>query len=265
LQLWYDAADATTLYTAISGGSTPANNGEVRRIQDKSGNSRHATTSNNSSTGSGQHKIASLNGKNTLDSPTNTLFNIANGFQLSFLHQSQGTVFCVYKNKSYLTALTSNTSQSLLGAGAIDSNQIQGPGWAMQNEITYRSCDKTSCTDIQKNYIRVAAKNLNSFGSRYFAESSTNSFAMDTWHNLTISSDMTQASASNRGSIILANNNLALSESGSLAEGGIGNVAYYLFRAFTGSLAELIVYNSVLSSAQINGIRNYLYEKWGVT
>lgn len=260
LQLWYDAADATTLYTATSGGSTPANDGEVRRIEDKSGNSRHATTSANVSQGSGRYKIASLNGKNTLDSPANTLFNIANGHQLRFLHESQGTVFCVYKNNT-----GGNISQSLLGAGSIDSFQIQGVGWAMQNDITYQSCNKTSCTTIDRNYILVAAKNLNTFGSRYFAQSSTNSFAVNTWHNLTISSDMTQANASNRGSIILANNNLALSESGSLAQGSYGAVAYYLFRAFTGSLAELIVYNSVLSSPNIDGIRSYLANKWGVT
>lgn len=41
--LWLDAADSSTLFDAVSGGSTPADSATVRRWEDKSGNSRHAT------------------------------------------------------------------------------------------------------------------------------------------------------------------------------------------------------------------------------
>ena len=41
--LWLDAADASTLYDATSGGSLVAADGTVARWQDKSGNARHAT------------------------------------------------------------------------------------------------------------------------------------------------------------------------------------------------------------------------------
>jgi len=43
--LWLDAADASTIFDAASGGSLTANGGNVGRIQDKSGNLRHATQS----------------------------------------------------------------------------------------------------------------------------------------------------------------------------------------------------------------------------
>jgi hypothetical protein len=43
LQLWYDAADSTTLYDATTGGSPVAANGAVARWEDKSGNARHMT------------------------------------------------------------------------------------------------------------------------------------------------------------------------------------------------------------------------------
>jgi hypothetical protein len=44
--LWLDAADASTLYDATSGGSLVAANGAVARWEDKSGNARHFTQSN---------------------------------------------------------------------------------------------------------------------------------------------------------------------------------------------------------------------------
>jgi hypothetical protein len=43
LAIWLDAADDTTLFDATSGGSLPANNGDVHRWEDKSGNGRHFT------------------------------------------------------------------------------------------------------------------------------------------------------------------------------------------------------------------------------
>lgn len=41
--LWLDAADASTIYDASSGGSLTADGGNVGRVNDKSGNNRHAT------------------------------------------------------------------------------------------------------------------------------------------------------------------------------------------------------------------------------
>jgi hypothetical protein len=39
--VWLDFSDSATLFDATSGGSTPAADGNIRRIEDKSGNSRH--------------------------------------------------------------------------------------------------------------------------------------------------------------------------------------------------------------------------------
>lgn len=43
--LWLDANDTSTIYDASSGGSLTADGGSVGRIEDKSGNARHATQS----------------------------------------------------------------------------------------------------------------------------------------------------------------------------------------------------------------------------
>ncbi len=45
--LWLDAADSSTLFDAVSGGTTPANGGDVARWEDKSGNARNAIQPSN--------------------------------------------------------------------------------------------------------------------------------------------------------------------------------------------------------------------------
>lgn len=44
--VWWDFTDATTLYDATTGGSLVASGGLIARVEDKSGNSRHATQTN---------------------------------------------------------------------------------------------------------------------------------------------------------------------------------------------------------------------------
>ena len=63
-RLWLDTSDSNTLFDATSGGSTPAADGEVLRIEDKSGNGRHYTNGN-----AGQRplrKASAINGLDTL-------------------------------------------------------------------------------------------------------------------------------------------------------------------------------------------------------
>lgn len=45
MYLWLDGSDAATLFDAVSGGSSVAENGAIARWQDKSGNNNHATQS----------------------------------------------------------------------------------------------------------------------------------------------------------------------------------------------------------------------------
>lgn len=65
LTLWHDASDSSTLFDATSGGSTPADDGEVLRWEDKSGNGHHAT---NGTTGQRPlRRVAEVNGLDTVD------------------------------------------------------------------------------------------------------------------------------------------------------------------------------------------------------
>lgn len=47
LACWFDASDNSTVFDAASGGSLPANGAAAKRIEDKSGNARHATEGTN--------------------------------------------------------------------------------------------------------------------------------------------------------------------------------------------------------------------------
>jgi hypothetical protein len=58
--VWLDFSDSATLFDATSGGSTPAADGNIRRIEDKSGNSRHFVE--RTSTAAPIRKLAQING-----------------------------------------------------------------------------------------------------------------------------------------------------------------------------------------------------------
>jgi hypothetical protein len=58
--VWLDFADSSTLFDATVGGSTPAADGNIRRIEDKSGNSRHFTE--HTSVTAPVRKLAQING-----------------------------------------------------------------------------------------------------------------------------------------------------------------------------------------------------------
>jgi hypothetical protein len=58
--VWLDFSDSSTLFDATSDGSTPAADGNIRRIEDKSGNSRHFVE--RTSTAAPIRKLAQING-----------------------------------------------------------------------------------------------------------------------------------------------------------------------------------------------------------
>jgi hypothetical protein len=58
--VWLDFSDSSTLFDATTGGSTPVADGNIRRIEDKSGNSRHFTE--HTSVLAPVRKLAQING-----------------------------------------------------------------------------------------------------------------------------------------------------------------------------------------------------------
>ena len=86
--LWLDGADSATVFDAVSGGSTPAADGAIYRLEDKSGNGRHATQS--TLTNCPIRKVASQNG---LDS---VLFDGSNDILVtSWVHTYPASIFWI--------------------------------------------------------------------------------------------------------------------------------------------------------------------------
>lgn len=64
--IWHDCSDASTLFDASSGGSLSAVDADVKRIEDKSGNNRHASRS----TSTAKRRAATFNGLDVVEHTT---------------------------------------------------------------------------------------------------------------------------------------------------------------------------------------------------
>jgi hypothetical protein len=278
LQLWYDAADATTLYNATSGGSLSGSDGDVLRIEDKSGNARHATAVSG-------HKLirrlSAVNGKDALDTFFSagsgyhlSLFNITNSSALSFLMQTTSTVFAVFR---YGT-ISYSSPCVILGSGATTGHGNNQIGYTLGVEPTYTYTDKGNIVTVTRNRVRLYSRAILSTSDwRYNAVSADNSLAQDTWHIVTVAGDMNNATLANRGTVYKNGVDLTPTESGTLSHSTSNTTEFRLFGNYNGQIggveyknmlngkfAELIVYNSVLSNADRNGIIAYLSAKWGI-
>jgi hypothetical protein len=86
--LWLDAADATSLFKDTAGTLPVTTNGDiVRRINDKSGNSRNATTASTS----GLYTLAQLNGNSSIRAPVASYLGFATP---SFIISAEDRVTC---------------------------------------------------------------------------------------------------------------------------------------------------------------------------
>ena len=77
LQLWLDASDASTLYDATTGGSLVADDGQVARWEDKSGNGYHVTQGTTSK--QPYRRVGEVNSLDALEFSGDSL-NVSAGF-----------------------------------------------------------------------------------------------------------------------------------------------------------------------------------------
>jgi len=256
LQLWLDASDASTLYDATTGGSLVSANGAVARWEDKSGNSRHATQST-----SGYRplrKTAQQNGLAALEFSASSNQRIAvsgSAASLNFLHASAYTIFCVVR--AGLAA-----SPNMLNPIVSTISTFSGlPGMAIYHD------DRSSIPRSS----RIGHSVLNSSDGILGWTSADNFFPANAFGVLTMTGDMTSATASVRAT---AYNTAGVSASAPSTSGSasvassqsdftIGALSEQFW--LTGQVAEIVVYNSALSSTDRNSVCAYLTSKWAVS
>lgn len=239
LQLWLDAADASTLYDATSGGSLVAADGGVARWEDKSGNGRHATQG--TSANRPARKTVELNGLDGLDldgtndsMAVNSIASFFSGTNKVF------TIFGVAK-----TDATGSTQDFLSIGNSANNNQNIRATWnngsqklSLNREpptggVTKSVTGGTSLGTAAK----VATWRFDGSNGRLFLNGVSDA----------TTTDLAQAS----------NININVASVGVLPR--LSPAVY-----FNGLIFEILIYNSALSDADREAVENYLLAKWGI-
>jgi len=263
LQLWLDAADASTLYDATTGGSLVAADGGVARWEDKSGNGRHATQG--TSADRPARKTAIQGGKDVLrfDGSNDFLSIPSSTATFNFLHDGDSTVFAVYK----WTAPASGANRRYLFSNHVNDDSIGGTtGSALHLRNDFGDALP---------YSKVQFLASNNGATRTNSYTSDNSYPVDAFHVLTVQLD--HANATNASRAVFRKSGTVQSDvaEGQNASLPTGNATYDLHlctqagptnRLFAQcDLCEIIMYDSALSDANRELVESYLLAKWGIT
>lgn len=234
LIMWLDANDSTSFFDATSGGNNvTTDGGSIARWRDKSTSAKDFKQ-----TTSGSRpilKIGTQNGRNSVR------FDAIDDFMemdANFSGLTAGTYFIVLKLAVDPPTVESKTGHPIM---FIYNNRFNGGA----SHYTYLDGNiyDTSMTTSRKT-VGNPTSNLTNF-HLYNVSSTSNSW--------TARLNKTQL-------FTTATNTFSQEEKTIGRSIGSNNVFYY----FNGDIAELIVYNSVLSADSRTSLENYLYQKWGI-
>jgi hypothetical protein len=254
LQLWLDAADASTLFDATTGGSLVAADGAVARWEDKSGNGRHATQGTAGSRPA--RKTAIQDGKDVLRfDGSNDVLVCASASDWRFLHESSATIFLAFRagdvtdpNTFYYPLATSGT---VIEPGGINVRHDTRDGYGSGQVVFVAGRDGP----------RTVANSANIAGNVFGLVSIVSSQAQET--------PSQRASARINGGSAVADNtstaDVSLGNPRHAIAIGAGQNSSDVFAGFLlGDIAEILIYNSALSDANRQAVENYLLAKWGI-
>jgi hypothetical protein len=236
--LWLDASDASTLFDATTGGSAPADGGGVARWEDKSGNGYHATqgTSGNQPT----RETTELNGLDVVR--FNGSSDTMSGSHLLIPDAQSGCLILIVA-----LSTTTNTQQRLLTIASSGDGEMQffqrysstskletfGRGVSAENTSVQTSNNATGAW-------KLLASQFNSVAGRVQAAINAASFA-----------------SADRGSAFT-------STAPTRYQLGAFTTSISTLQHLNGDLAEVIVLDSVPSTAGRQLIEGYLAWKWGL-
>jgi hypothetical protein len=235
LTAWLDASDSTTLFDADSGGSASSADGEVGRIQDKSGNSRHFTqdTSANRPT----RKTAQQNGLDVLRFDGTNDRMVTSFFFSELFNASSSSAFIVAK------ALSVGTND----ANPYQNASILAEQSAAHGFVMLRSNDTAGSfsTDNGVSYVTP-----------------TLGYTPGNWKVFSTTHDGSVLSLSiNGGSANTASTSARVNVEFNMVLGANWNFSEFL----DGDVGEVITYDVALSGSDRNSVISYLMAKWGIT
>jgi hypothetical protein len=249
LQLWLDAADASTLFDATSGGSLVAANGGVARWEDKSGNGRHFSQSDSAKRP--QRKTAQQNGLDSL------LFDGTNDSLTGsdFLDGDVGgtTVFVVLQRNATGALhgiLTKGTTNGGWVFRIANTNKLNGGAWT--------DGSFANSTDVSSSEA-VTATGYTAFAWRHTA----GSFHTQQFFRNGISVAVASPLEAGSGARTLPNTSDVMRIGVQRYDGALAAPGDYFL--YNGNIAEIIVYDSALSDTDRDAVESYLMSKWAIT
>lgn len=236
--VWFDASDANTLYDATSGGSLVASDGSVKRIEDKSGNSRHA--SRGGSSGWPVRKVSNQNGLDTLQMGSILLKSA------SFSRLSEFTFFATAKATNWTS---SDAYRPLMTQGYTgSSNWGIGVGYVVPSGAADWSLNDSL-----------------SFGNGYGSGATPRAIGAlssgSDWRLITVTFTSSSSSVRVNGTDItrVSGGGTVASGSAELVFGGNGSDTEF----WAGNIGEMILCPPV-TGGTLTDAETYLMNKWGI-
>jgi hypothetical protein len=236
---WWDASDSSTLFDDTTGGSAVAADGEVARIEDKSGASRHFTQSSSSF-----RPIRKTSVKNGLDvlrfDGSNDRMSSTAIFS-DIVSATASTVFVV------ANATSLGVNSTVLNANAVVLTEESGShGFfaTRTNGSVFAFATSTAPASVNS-LIIYGADFWSVFSSRHSAS------------NLRARSNGTDSTLPNA-------NGETISTLGSVSSALRLASNYDASRFFTGDVGEIVAYNVALSVSDRNEVETYLRDKWSI-
>lgn len=264
--LWIDFSDSSTLFDATTGGSPVTNGVGIARAEDKSGNGRHFTqgTAGQRPTWNSGVKnslgIARFDGGDWLDSSNSAAV-------WNFLHSGDSSIFVVNKNGTSANPLAAygwlgNNGGSSTNRGTSFWYDDRGLLTGMEDAFNGLSCDAGGILS----YSGTTVGPPQTIATEFRNLITPNVFGL-----FSINSDPSNATASNRLKISVNGGNLTgnNSRTGGLSSndatftlqlGAVGNNAI----PFIGDFCEIVIFDSILSTASRQLVEGYLAWKWGL-
>jgi hypothetical protein len=244
LQLWLDAADASSLFDATSGGSLVASDGQVRRWQDKSGNAAHATIASNGPT----RKTGVRNGRDVLrfDGVNNLLQTGA----ISGLNSLTMTVFVVASQR----VTGANGTALALGYGDFSATSVEEGrhglvvfgsaatlvAFSRNSTGSFVAVNSASRPSFTANELLVAGYTIDSSGALLAFKNAATPLS-----GVAGSGASVIDTPSLHQTVMLGDNPVAVSK-------------------LDGDICEVLIYNTRLLDAERNAVISYLMSKWGI-
>lgn len=231
---WWDASDSSTLFDATSGGSAVAADGEVARLEDKSGNGRHFTQSTSSLRP--LRKTAVQNGSDVVRFDGSDDWMGSNGWVYSAVQASESSAMFIVAKAT--TAGTNNVD-------------------AWLNEMIFADAGGNHGAFVLRSNDTVGANGYDGFNTGFPTASYVpgNWVVFSSWHtegdlfakigNDAEAFDFLGDRSTTGGSVYLGRN--------------------FATARFDGDFGEMITYDVALSEANRNKVISFLMDKWGLT